>query len=144
MKIISKLSLLNKRGFTLIELMLVVAIIVIVVAITVISLSSARTKSKVAAFNSQLHSMQALAVSTCDSAVLSNANISGPTSGISYIGTITFGLNSQAYTNNNGIGQNCGVPGAGGGIFNFTVASTGISPACTATVRDTGVIISCL
>jgi len=115
----------QKKGFTLIELLIVIAIIGILSSIVLVSLPSAREKAKIASFKAQVHSMQSAAIMTCDGATLTTSNVTGPTGGTSYVGTISLGT------------QSCGA--TGGGTFSYTVASTGLATSCTATVADTGV-----
>jgi len=55
-----------KKGFTLIELLVVIAIIGILATVVIASLSSSRTKSKVAAAQSTMSSILPLAVTCMD------------------------------------------------------------------------------
>ena len=114
-----------KKAFTLIELLIVIAIIGILASIVLVSLSSARDKAKVSSYKAQVHSIQAAAVLVCDEEDIDvGVNIDEPASGISYIGDL-------GVTN-----QDCGTNGAIDFLIETEATGTGVTDCETADSTD--------
>ena len=112
----------KKKCFTLIELLIVIAIIGILASIVLVSLNSARTKAQVAAFKSQASSVQAAAIMGCDTSAAAYGAATASATGFS----IAQGTNS------------CGTNGSG--TFNLVATANQIGTGtCAANITEAGV-----
>ena len=128
----------NKKGFTLVDLLVVIAIIGILAAIVMVSLNSAKNKAKLASFKATSSSTQAAAIQ-CDD---SGGNLTTGVSGAAMCSTgdpNTMWPAVAASTCAEGTDLTYTVTGAGGGTgsFSYHVGCTVNSVLHTTTCNET-------
>lgn len=123
-KIMSKTS----KGFTLVEILMVVALISILVAIVLVSLASSREKARVNGFKSQSSAIQTKAAIECSGLAINTSSAL-----IAAIGTLPPNISVVQ----NGA-TNCGM---GANTFNLRVTSSVVNN-CVGTVTGTGIAFS--
>lgn len=117
-----------RQGFTLIEILIVVAVISILVSVVLISLSGGREKAKVARFKEVTHSIKTAAINACADGNIDYTNVTG-----------SFGViptNIESITENLPL-SSCGSTGTT--TFNISIKSRNLTTPCTAVIDQTGI-----
>lgn len=116
----------QQKGFSLIELLIVIAIIGILASIVLVSLSGAREKARIVSFKASVKSIQTKAVEVCNDGAIDYTDVSGSFGKLpEVIGTIVDDM------------QVCG---AGSVTFQAHIASSQLANTCTAVIEETGIM----
>lgn len=116
------------RGFSLIELMMVVAIISILVLAGMVFSSAGREKSKVTAFKTQANSVRTKAILACDSlTTLTYSSL------LSSLGVLPDGISVSQHVG--GAALNCGAS-SGYGVFDIDITTSTVDCSMRATNDD--------